>query len=453
MSSIDRLMISIDAQSGPNSLSIEAPNGPWVHLDTPDLRNLSGVGVRGFSGERLVGLGYGRPAAVLNDRRIEIPVVVGAVDSFYRPTLLTPPHGCAAPPIVRVGFTATRLSERPLVAIAGGIDDRPDGIVLSRGVYGYDGSFGGFRALGEIPAGAARAFHTAHPMGANTVVLLGGVGARPGGQESLGSAAFLGIGFEGGLRVSGSTLLERRSGHVSEVLSDGRILMAGGRRSVLPEGSDFAYSSSIELFDPRTGEATATSARLSAPRHDATSVLVAGDLVAILGGFNSQGTVATVDVIQVSGDEVEVLTSSTSLGTGAVGLAAAALDDGWIIVSGGAHDSACLESQEPCAVSAMVELWRVDRALTRSKPAGEGCTLPERFRRPTRALLRSAHASKLAARRGHERPVVTSVRWPPHRGVDLGAHRRLRLERADRIGTRRSGRVHGLAGRCRRRLP
>ncbi len=87
--------------------------------------------------------------------------------------------------------------------------------------------------------------------------------------------------------ASGS-LAQSRYGHTATVLSNGKVLVAGGY-------SGTTYLNSAELYDPATGTWVATGA-LSQPRYQASVSLLPNGKVLVAGGHNNSVYTATTDL-------------------------------------------------------------------------------------------------------------------------------------------------------------
>jgi hypothetical protein len=75
-------------------------------------------------------------------------------------------------------------------------------------------------------------------------------------------------------------MIQARSNHTATLLTDGRVLFAGGENA----GSAIA---SLEIFDPATGSFSSAGA-MSSPRMSLASALLADGRVLLIGG--SSGT-------------------------------------------------------------------------------------------------------------------------------------------------------------------
>ena len=95
-----------------------------------------------------------------------------------------------------------------------------------------------------------------------------------------------------------------RAGHTLTALSDGRLLIAGGRTA---DG----LTDSTELYDLTTGGSTATGA-LSLPRADHAAARLADDRVLIVGGWDGTAAVAMAEVFDPATGSISSLPASLS---------------------------------------------------------------------------------------------------------------------------------------------
>lgn len=148
------------------------------------------------------------------------------------------PAGEMAAP--RVGHTATRLGDGPVLIAGGG-----DGAAALASVERYDPGTG-LWSQGVEAMRAARACHTATLLSDGRVLVVGGrsgAGACGGGGEALSSAEIHDP--ETGAWCELSTgMFEGRAGHTATLLDNGMVLIAGG------EGAAGSLSS-VELYDPK----------------------------------------------------------------------------------------------------------------------------------------------------------------------------------------------------------
>jgi len=129
-----------------------------------------------------------------------------------------------------------------------------------------------------------------------------------------------------GSLVSGAEMLAPRSGHTATLVSDGRVLIAGGMR----RNQDFYLSA--ELFDPKTGKFSATGDMLVA-RVGHAAVLLRSGKVLIAGGWVGHGVTGEAELYDpASGKFTEIAHMTIPRGRPAATL----LHDGNVLITGGA---------------------------------------------------------------------------------------------------------------------
>src|SRR5437870_4529598 len=84
-------------------------------------------------------------------------------------------------------------------------------------------------------------------------------------------------------------LVKARQGHTATVLSDGRVLIAGGMDSI-------GVLASAEIFDPNTRAFRAVASPMRAARVGHTATRLADGRVLIAGGQNANGALATAEI-------------------------------------------------------------------------------------------------------------------------------------------------------------
>src|SRR5947207_4753141 len=129
-------------------------------------------------------------------------------------------------------------------------------------------------------------------------------------------------------------LVVPRTAHAATALTDGRILITGGRDSA---GNIVAVS---EIFDPATETSTA-SATLTTPRVDHTATLLADGRVLVAGGSNGSGSLNSAEIFDGSGFHV-----LPTMGAARARHTATLLNNGQVLIAGG-DDAGTAEIFDP----------------------------------------------------------------------------------------------------------
>ncbi len=201
------------------------------------------------------------------------------------------------------------------------------------------------------PLGAGRQIHTSSVLTDGRVLVAGGLDNK---DTPLASAVLYDPGTDT-FSPTGS-LATGRGMHTATVLADGRVLIAGGGRTnwvgtAIAGGSvtpyDGAYLASAELYDPQTGAFSPTGS-LTTTREDHTATLLADGRVLIAGGHDfGWDAVASAELYDP--------TTGTFSPTGSMAVArayhtATLLADGRVLIAGG--DPAAWGSAGPVMASA-----------------------------------------------------------------------------------------------------
>jgi len=126
-----------------------------------------------------------------------------------------------------------------------------------------------------------------------------------------------------------------RSAHTATLMTDGRVLIAGGTKpSVQRSGGPIvrAFTPEAEIYDPATGQFTATD-DMTVPRVDHAAAALADGRVLVVGGYGNDET-------QSNGEIYDPLTGTFSaiasdIPVGGERATATALDDGRVLIIGG----------------------------------------------------------------------------------------------------------------------
>jgi WD40 repeat protein len=119
-----------------------------------------------------------------------------------------------------------------------------------------------------------------------------------------------------------------RAAHTATLLSDGRVLIAGGFRE---EATSEIAISSAEIFDPATNTFSPT-ADMNAPRNGHTATLLLNGQVLIAGGWDQSGRTSTAELYDPQTGTFEY---TGSLMAPRQGLTATLLKNGKVLIAGG----------------------------------------------------------------------------------------------------------------------
>lgn len=301
---------------------------------------------------------------------VTITVPMAALDDFYKTTKLDKPAECSQMAVARYGATATFMPQNKRVLIIGGATVANGELDYKRTIEAYNPFTGTFDAVGELPFGGQRAFHSATLLADGRILIVGGEARIEQTRNSLKSALIVDARDLTDVKVEPTAALrEERTGHVAARLADGRILIAGGRKlnPAAARAEDHGYINSIEIFDPARGIFIVPGGAgvMSEKRYGHTGTLLkTGTDVFIAGGFNESGPAVRPEVLRITGNDIAVVTASAALGAGAIYHAAAMAEDGRVMVSGGYGSIADAEPQGgiPQRATAQVEMWQFNDA-------------------------------------------------------------------------------------------
>ena len=178
--------------------------------------------------------------------------------------------------IARQNETATRLQDGR-VLIAGG--ESADAMTLIASAELYDPATGKFNPTGSMQT--AREYHTATLLSDGRALITGGYVVHPGSDDATLASAELYDPATGKFSATASIKNERRQ-HTATLLSDGRVLIAGGE-----DESETALAST-ELYDPEAGKFSPAGS-LAQARFYHTATRLSDGRVLIAGGDDESG--------------------------------------------------------------------------------------------------------------------------------------------------------------------
>jgi hypothetical protein len=218
------------------------------------------------------------------------------------------------------------------------------GADLSQPSLLYDPSTNAFATTGSMTT--ARVGQTATLLSDGRVLIAGGFGVQGGPLVGLASAELYDP-KTGKFSPTGS-MTTARVGQTATLLSDGRVLIAGGATADIIAGKMLA---SAELYDPKTGTFSPTGSMITARGVQTATllsdgrVLIAGgsDLRLIAGGSDSPGdslaggSLASAELYDPTTGRFSPTGSMT---TARVDQTATLLSDGRVLIAGGSDSSA-----------------------------------------------------------------------------------------------------------------
>jgi hypothetical protein len=197
-------------------------------------------------------------------------------------------------------------------------------------------SSGSFVATGAM--NTARTGHTATVL-TNGRVLVAGGSSKIFGTGKVFAIAELYNPSKGRFSNTGA-MLEARTGHTATLLADGKVLIAGG-----DDGTTSLPGA--ELYDPASATFTATGA-MSIGRDECTATLLANGQVLIAGGFQRlpDGSGSRLDTAELYDPVTGSFSLTGTMTSARQGPTATLLPDGRVLIAGGVSNDAGLDTAE-----------------------------------------------------------------------------------------------------------
>lgn len=225
----------------------------------------------------------------------------------------------------RAGATATLLPNGAVLIAGGYFVDAAGATVALASAELYDPTAATFTTAGSMSS--ARYNHTATLLTDGRVMLAGGTGS----SASLSSVELYELSTS--VFSSGGSMTTPRTGHTATSLATGWILLAGGARTDQP-GSP-VYLASTELYDPATGTSTAGGS-MAARRYTHTATLLPNGQVLLAGGLaivgGSKVSLASAESYDPG---TATFTPAGSMTAARSGHVAVILANGLVLVAGG----------------------------------------------------------------------------------------------------------------------
>ena len=177
-----------------------------------------------------------------------------------------------------------------------------------------------------------------------TVLYVGG----SSGTEPSDTAAIFYPGLsqttKGTMATIGGGLSAARMEHTATRLTDGKVLIVGGR------GTGGTYLDTAEIYDPATKSFTLLAESMGDARHNHTATLLRNGKVLLCGGENAGGVLDTAELFNPETGEFE---SAGTMGTARTMAKAIRLPAGRVLIAGGMGTSALAEVEiyDPVAES------------------------------------------------------------------------------------------------------
>ena len=223
--------------------------------------------------------------------------------------------------VARAEHSATLLNDCR-VLVAGG--SGPGGIRASAELF--DPSTGTWSPANSM--GQVRAKHSGFKLNDGKVLVTAGYFQGAGDSFGLSSSELYDP-STGNWTATGS-LATARLNQQGVLLSDGRVLIAGG----MPRGVTFSNFSSTEIYDPSSGSWSATGSMTIGRRQGFTLNLLPSGDVLVSGGTTNWTAIAT-DKADIYDPATQTWTPTAALSTTRTGHTATSLPNGKVLLAGG----------------------------------------------------------------------------------------------------------------------
>ncbi len=224
----------------------------------------------------------------------------------------------------------------------------------------YDPTTGLWTATGSLPSARQNPTATLLPNGKVLLV---------GGTDSVGSQLTSAELYDPntGLWTATGSLATARQGHTATLLSNGKVLVVGGVNSA----SVGSQLTSAELYDPNTGLWTATGSLATARQGGHTATLLSNGKVLVAGGLSPTVTVASSELYDPN---TGLWTATGSLATARQNHTATLLPTGKVLVTGGLSGPTIYASSE--LYDPNTGLWTTTGSLSANRYSHTSTLLP-----------------------------------------------------------------------------
>lgn len=194
----------------------------------------------------------------------------------------------------------------------------------------------------SVPAkmSSRRAGHTATLLDDGTVLIAGGFSSATLPARALATAELYDP-IVGTFTALASRMQSRRTGHAASKLADGRVLITGGQTT----DNDANGSDTAEIYDPATKAFASIPAHMTSPRGGHISALLPNGRVLIAGGYDDQCTgLDSAETFNPATQKFSLL--EAHLVAGRSELAGASYDNGWVLLTGGGSCDSTYDTAE-----------------------------------------------------------------------------------------------------------
>ena len=238
----------------------------------------------------------------------------------------------------RLGATLTRLADGR-VLVVGGASQADSFTPPHASAEIFDPATGNWTATGSL--NVARSLHTATLLADGRVFVAGGSASPlPASGAALTSAEIFDptIGSNGLFLPAGSLTVARMA-HTATLLSDGRVLIAGGRGSATVPPP---YHNTGEIYDPAGGGSfTLVGDLMATPRDSHRATRLNDGRVLLVGGLSAPfAYLSSAEVFDPAGlGGLGEFTNTGSMTSSRINHTSTLLDDGRVLVAGGSDGS------------------------------------------------------------------------------------------------------------------
>lgn len=243
-----------------------------------------GTGTFSFTGSANIGR-WAHRSTLLSNGKVLVTGGGNSASVFNSAELYDPSSGSfsntGSMGSLRWGHEATLLPNGK-VLVTGGV---PSGCVINNSAELYDPATGTFSFTG--PMNTARYGHQATLLPNGKVLIVGGVSGQ-GCRDDITNSSELYDPATGTFSYSGSLSIARTS-HTATLLSDGKVLVAGGMLQLRSGGIMYQFpQNTAEIYDPATGT-FANTGSMGFTRWGHTSTLLPNNKVLVVAGANRVG--------------------------------------------------------------------------------------------------------------------------------------------------------------------